>query len=170
MSESILVAYATTYGSTKEVAEAVLASLRESGLEADIQPVRKVRSLAGYGAVVLGAPLYLFHWHKDARRFLLHHREALIKLPTAIFALGPFNGEEKDFEEARAQLQKELQKTMWLEPAVTVMFGGKYDPAKLSFPYNLVPALKQMPASDVRDWEAIRNWAGGLASVFGGRS
>jgi hypothetical protein len=27
---------------------------------------------------------------------------------------------------------------------------------------NLVPALKNMPASDVRDWEAIRAWASSL--------
>jgi hypothetical protein len=37
---------------------------------------------------------------------------------------------------------------------------------KLGFPYNLIPALKQMPASDIRDWPAIRAWASGLAAQF----
>lgn len=63
MSESVLVAYATRYGSTQEVAEAVAATLRERGLEVDIQPMRKVRALAGYSAVVLGAPLYTIVSH-----------------------------------------------------------------------------------------------------------
>jgi menaquinone-dependent protoporphyrinogen oxidase len=94
MSDSVLVAYATSYGSTLEVAEAVAATLRERGLEVDIQPMRQVRTLAGYSAVVLGAPLYMFRWHKDARRFLSRHRQALTKHPpesirVAIFALGP---------------------------------------------------------------------------------
>ena len=31
------------------------------------------------------------------------------------------------------------------------VFGGKHDPAKLTFPYNLIPALKQMPATDIRE-------------------
>ncbi len=37
---------------------------------------------------------------------------------------------------------------------------------KLTFPHNLVPALKNMPASDVRDWTAIRAWASDLAALF----
>ena len=41
MSASVLVAYATRYGSTQEVAEAVTATLRESGLEVDLQPLRQ---------------------------------------------------------------------------------------------------------------------------------
>ena len=57
MSASVLVAYATRYGSTQEVAEAVAATLRERGLEVDIQPMREVRALDQYRAVVLGAPL-----------------------------------------------------------------------------------------------------------------
>jgi len=70
MPTSVLVAYATRYGSTQEVAEVVAGTLRERGLEVDIQPMRKVQTLAGFRAVVLGAPLYMFRWHKDALRFL----------------------------------------------------------------------------------------------------
>src|SRR5439155_16364683 len=54
MSASVLVGYATRYGSTQEVAEAVAATLRERGLEVDIQPMREVRTLERYRAIVLG--------------------------------------------------------------------------------------------------------------------
>jgi menaquinone-dependent protoporphyrinogen oxidase len=81
MSTSVLVAYATRYGSTQEVAEAVAATLRERGLAVDIGPMREVRTLDQYHAVVLGAPLYMFHWHKDALHFLARHREALTQRP-----------------------------------------------------------------------------------------
>ena len=40
MSGSVLVTYATRFGSTQEIAEAVAATLRERGLEADIRPVQ----------------------------------------------------------------------------------------------------------------------------------
>jgi len=89
MPSLVLVGYATRYGSTQEVAEAVAAALREGGLEVDIRLLREVRTLAGYSAVVLGAPLFMFRWHKDALRFLSRHREALLERPVAIFALGP---------------------------------------------------------------------------------
>ena len=59
MTASVLVAYATRYGSTQEVAEAVATMLRVRGLEVDIQPMREVRTLEGYRAVVLGTPLYM---------------------------------------------------------------------------------------------------------------
>jgi menaquinone-dependent protoporphyrinogen oxidase len=166
MSASILVAYATRYGSTQEVAEAVAATLRERGLAVDIQPMRNVRTLDQYRAIVLGAPLYLFHWHTDALHFLARHREALMQRPVAIFALGPFHAEEKEFQGAREQLDKELAKFPWLTPQAITIFGGKFDPQKLTFPYNLLPALKNMPESSVRDWTAIRTWANELAVEF----
>jgi menaquinone-dependent protoporphyrinogen oxidase len=166
MQKKILVAYATRKGSTQEVAEAVAVTLRESGLEVDIQPMRNVQTLEGYGAVVLGAPLYMFHWHKDALSFLSRYREVLTGgLPVAIFAGGPFaKGDEKEWQEVHKQLDQELAKFTWLRPIAVEIVGGKFDPAKLSFPLNLMPALKQMPASDLRDWTAIRTWASNLAA------
>jgi len=166
MSALILVAYATRYGSTQEVAEAVASTLRERGLAVDIVPMRQVHTLDQYRAVVLGAPLYMFDWHKDALHFLAQHRAALTARPVAIFALGPIHAEEKEFQGAREQLEKELAKFPWLKPAAIAIFGGKFDPQKLTFPHNLVPALKNMPASDVRDWTAIRTWASDLVAQF----
>ncbi|HMN28643.1 MAG TPA: flavodoxin domain-containing protein, partial [Caldilineaceae bacterium] len=150
----------------REVAEAVAQTLREGGLVVELQPMRAVRTLTGYGAVVLGAPLYMFHWHKDARNFLAQHHESLIDRPVAVFALGPFHDEEKEWQEVRTQLDKELARFPWLAPVAITVFGGKFDPAQLRFPFNLLPALKRMPASDIRDWTAIRAWASGLAEQF----
>jgi menaquinone-dependent protoporphyrinogen oxidase len=169
MSTSVLVAYATRYGSTQEVAEAIAATLREAGLEVEIQPMREVQTLAGCDAVVLGAPIYIGRWHKDAHRFLSRHREALMTRPVAVFALGPLHDDEEEMQDTRAQLGKELAKYSWLTPVAVEMFVGKYDPAKLRFPDSLLisfPAspLKQMPASDLRDWTAIRAWAGKLVT------
>ncbi len=163
MSALVLVAYATRYGSTQEVGEAVAATLRERGLEVELQPAREVRSLERYQAVVLGTALYMFRFHKDARRFLAHHRATLAGRPVAVFALGPFNNEEKEWQGVRAQLDTELAKFPWLAPVAKQVFGGKFDPAKLRFPYNLLPALKRLPASDIRDWKAIHDWASGVA-------
>ena len=166
MTASVLVAYATHYGSTQEVAETVATTLRENGLEVDLQALREAHTIDQYRAIVIGAPLYMFHWHKDALNFLTKFHKSLILRPVAIFALGPIHTDEKEFQGAREQLDKELVKFPWLAPATIEIFGGKFDPKKLTFPHNMVPGLKKMSASDVRDWTAIRSWANDLAAQF----
>jgi len=166
MSDSVLVTYATRYGSTQEVAEKVAATLRENGLAVDVQPAKQVRSLAGYRAVVLGAPLYIGSWLKDAQRFLTQHQAALEKLPVALFSLGPTRADE-GLAEVRASLDAQVGKYPWLKPVAVELFGGKYDPDKLRFPdtiLKIIPAspLHGAPASDIRDWDAIRAWANSL--------
>ena len=165
MSASVLVAYATQYGSTQQVAEAIAETLREGGLEVDLQPMREVRTLQDYHAVVLGAALYIGRWHKDARRFLSRHREALTQRPVAIFTLGPLHLNEKEWQDAHTQLEKELATFAWLTPIALELFGGKIDPAKLHFPWNVLPAslFKNRPINDIRDWRAIHMWASSLA-------
>ena len=167
MSDKLLVSYATRYGSTKEVAETIAATLREGGSVVDVRSVEHARSLDGYRAVVVGAPLYMFNWLKEARSFLTRHRAALEGLPVAVFALGPTENKETDWQETRSQLTKVLTGFPWLAPVAVELFGGKFDPTRLTFPYNLIPGLKKMPVSDIRDWDAIRAWAGGLGKALG---
>lgn len=163
ISPKVLVAFATMYGSTREVAEAVGAALRERGLAADVRPAREVRSLAEYGAVILGAPLAMNRWHKDALGFLSRHRQTLLQLPVAVFALGPVHDphDEKEWQASRAQLEQELAKSAWFKPVAVEMFGGRFDPALLPFPVNKLAGAA--PASDIRDWRVIRAWAENLA-------
>ena len=166
MASSVLVGYATQYGSTQEVAEAIAATLREGGLAVDVRPLREVRDLAAYSAVVLGAPLMTGRFHKDAERFLSRHREALTERPVAVFALGPIHDphDDEEWKSSRAQLDKELAKFPWLAPAALELFGGKFDPTKLRFPLNRLAGKE--PASDARDWTAIRAWAAALKPIL----
>ena len=93
-----------------------------------------------------------------AARFLAEHGHELAKRPSAIFALGPKTADAEGLTESRAQLDKALAKVLGVEPRSVAVFGGVVDPAKLRFP------LSRLPASDARDWDAIDEWADGLAS------
>lgn len=174
MSDSVLVAYVTKYGSTQEVADKIAATLREQGLEVDVQAAKQVWGLEQVKAVVFGAPLYIGHWIKDAKRFLTKHQASLMELPVAVFTLGPTRGtEEGEWEGVREQLDEELAKYPWLKPVSVELFGGKYDPDALRFPDTLVdkiPAspLHGAPANDLRDWDAIQAWAAALPDQLKG--
>lgn len=161
---SILVTYATRYGSTQETAEAIAQILRELEFAVTLAPMREVRTLESYNAVVFGAPLQMFKWHPDAHHFVARYRQALLKLPVALFALGPLHRENKEIQEARAQLDKELAKYTWFHPRAIQMFVGRLDPTKLHFPLSLFAS--KMPASDEMDWDAIRAWASELPEIL----
>lgn len=160
MTTPILVAYATKYGSTREVAESIAEMLHEHGLETEVRLARDVHSLDGYSAVVLGAALYMGRWHRDARAFLRRHHRALLDIPVAIFALGPLSAMEEAQQRSRKQLNRMLARFYWLTPVVVGMFGGVIDPARLRFPLN------RMPKGDARDWIAIRAFADLLVMPF----
>lgn len=171
MSARVLVAYATKYGSTTGVAKAIAATLRSEGASVELRPADEVTSLVRYDAVVLGAPIYVGRWHKNAHRFLRQHKTALQAIPYALFALGPLESTPKDIAAANEQLDKDLEPYAWLAPVARGMFAGKYDPMTLNFfdrLISLVPdgPLHELPPSDNRDWEAINNWAWQLQEPF----
>jgi menaquinone-dependent protoporphyrinogen oxidase len=164
MTQPVLVVYATKRESTHEVADAVAATLRELGHEVDVRPAAEVGTLAPYAAVVIGGALYMGRWHHDARHFLSGHREALTRMPVAVFAMGPRTTEEADIEASRKQLDAALAKEPQLEPISVAIFGGVIDPTKLRFPF------RNMGATDARDWDAIRSWADTVADLMTARA
>jgi menaquinone-dependent protoporphyrinogen oxidase len=159
--KTVLVAYATKYGSTREVAAEVARVIRLRGLEVEIRPAREVKSLDRYQAVVLGGALYTGRLHKDARKLFKRCRGELASLPLAVFAMGPRSTEPEELESAGAQLARALEGVGGLHPFSTAIFGGVIDPAKLRFPF------KNMPAVDARDWDAIRTWSEDVARMLG---
>lgn len=158
--KSILLAYASRFGSTQEVAETIASTLSEAGLEVDLQPMQEVKSLDRYDAVVLGAAIYNAKWNVVAHQFLSQHQDALSQLPVAILTLGPLSASDAAKRNSRRQLDNELTKYPWLKPVAVEIFAGKYDPSKpgMSFFDRFVPAR------DVRNWDAIRAWANELSA------
>jgi menaquinone-dependent protoporphyrinogen oxidase len=162
MSQTVLVAYASKHGTTREVAESVASALRSRGFQVEMGASDEVTTLDGVGAVVLGGGLYMARLHVDARRFLVRHRERLSELPLAVFAMGLGSTSDKDIAASRKQLDRALAKVSELRPVEIAIFGGALDPTKLRFPLN------HMPACDARDWDAIEAWALRVADAFAG--
>ena len=155
---NVIVVYATKHGSTQQVAGAVADALRAHGAQLTLGPARAMRDpVAGYGLVVLGAPLYSGRWHRDAHRFLKRHRRELAGVPVAVFGMGPRSDTPDAWQRSRAQLDRALGKHDWLSPAAVTVFGG-VDPGERG----------NRPQRDLRDWQTIRDWAGQALTAAGG--
>lgn len=162
MSDTILIAYASRHGSTRQVAEAIAAGLEESGADVEVETARLVADPGGYAAVVLGGPIYVGRWHRDARAFLRRHRGVLGRVPFAVFATGPVTDKPEDWQDGRGQLDRAIAAVPELRPVDVRLFGGAVDPAQLRFPFS------RMPAADLRDWDAIQAWGAGLGERLTG--
>ncbi len=159
---SILLVYATRYGSTEQVAETVADTLRQAGLRVDLLPMREVKSLEPYDAIVLGAAIYNTKWNPDAHAFLSQHEEILQRRPVAIFSLGPTTRNPAAKKGSLRQLDKDLEKYPWLKPVALEMFVGRYDLSKL----GLGSVGRLIPLRDQRDPNVVRAWANALPAQF----
>jgi menaquinone-dependent protoporphyrinogen oxidase len=154
MRPALLIAYASSHGSTREVADEIAARLSVvHGFVTYTCAASDVDSLQGYDGVVLGGALYMGRLHAEGRDFLHRFRDELTSLPFAVFAMGPRTLAEGELASARRQLASALAKEPALRPFSTMVFGGVFDPARHRFPLN------RLAASDARDWPAIRAWA-----------
>ncbi len=159
MDAPILVAYATKHGSTQAVAATIAARLRDAGLQVELERADRVRDIERFRGLVLGGSLYTGRWHRDAAELLRRNRDALTRIPVAVFALGPRTLDPLDLASSRKQLERALEKIPELEPHTIGIFGGVIDPASMRFPFN------RLPASDARDWDAIDAFAAKCARV-----
>ena len=164
MDAQILVAYATKYGATAEIAEKIGEVLREAGLQTDVLPADKVSDLTPYQAVVLGSAVYMGKWRDEAAKFLEDNENALTERPVWLFSSGAL-GEGDPVELMQGWRFPEAQQEVAdrIQPRDIAFFHGVLDTEKLSLPEKLILKGVKAPVGDFRDWGAITTWATAIA-------
>jgi menaquinone-dependent protoporphyrinogen oxidase len=164
MDDQVLVAYATKYGATAEIAEKMGQVLRQAGLRTDVLPTDRVSDLTPYNAVVLGSAVYIGRWRKEAATFLKANEKALAERPVWLFSSGP-TGEGEPVELTQGwrfpgKLQPIAER---IRPRDIAVFHGAVDVGKLNFIQKWMLKNVKAPVGDFRDWEAITSWATAIA-------
>ncbi len=166
---NVLVAYASRHGSTTGIAERISARLHAAGFETTCSSVGEVGSLKTYDAFVIGSAAYMFHWLKEATRFVKRNRKVLAQRPVWLFSSGPLGTElvdDKGQDVFSAARPKEFEE---LEPLIDihgdrVFFGARDADVKpkgmAEQLMRFMPAARDaLPTGDFRDWDAIEAWA-----------
>jgi len=167
MDHALLIAYATKYGATAEIAEKIGVVLREAGLQADVRPADRVGDPSAYGAVVLGSAVYAGQWRKETATFLQANEAELAGRPVWIFSSGP-TGEGDPVELMKGwRLPEALQPVVdRIQPRDIAFFHGVLDMDKLNLAEKLIVKALKAPAGDFRDWQAITAWAAAIAAAL----
>lgn len=150
----LLIVYGSKMGGTRGIAETLAASFRGNGDAVDVQPARIVENIDGYDAVLVGGALYAMRWHKDARRFVRRHAEALRKVPVWFFSSGPLDDSAREKEVPPTGQVERLMASVEARGHST--FGGRLPTYATGFPAR---SMAKTRAGDWRDNEQITQWA-----------
>lgn len=158
----ILIAYASAYGTTAEVAKVIGETLSKSGAKVEVKHVSEVANLVEYDSVIIGAPIQFDKWLSDAREFVKTTENILRKMPVAYFftCMSLSLGDSKEAQ----QYTNDLTSLSDLVKPVSVQgFAGAADFKKISFfvgiALRVILRTKGVKGGDYRDWKAIRAWA-----------
>jgi menaquinone-dependent protoporphyrinogen oxidase len=168
MNSKILVAYASKYGATREIAEKIGETLHQAGFQADVISVDRIRDLDPYQVVILGSAVYIGKWQKEAVEFLHTYEKALADRPTWLFSSGPTGqGDPLELLEGwrlPAGIQPLVDR---IRPRDIAVFHGNINPDKVNFIEKWsVKSLVKKPFGDFRDWNRITAWANTIADTL----
>jgi menaquinone-dependent protoporphyrinogen oxidase len=161
MKKKVLVTYASKYGSTGGVADAIGKELCSKGMAADVVLIKNVRNVSSYQGVVIGSAIYMGKWMSEAADFVKKNKDSLRQVPVAYFLVCMTLSQptEKKQAEVLSYMDPVLQAVPEIKPVGIGTFAGALDYNNLSWLNEKILKSKGTPEGDFRDWNAIRAWA-----------
>jgi menaquinone-dependent protoporphyrinogen oxidase len=163
----VLIAYASKYGSTKEIAEKVGAVIKGEGLDVDILSADKVTDISGYKDIIIGVAMYMGGWRKEARNFITRYEKELAQKRLWVFSSGP-SGQGDPSRLLKGVIVPAGVKIILdrIKPQDIVVFHGNLDPVKMKGLEKWIVKRVGGGIGDFRDWNMITGWATKTAAAL----
>jgi menaquinone-dependent protoporphyrinogen oxidase len=161
MQKKALITYASKYGSTGGIADAIGKELCGKDVATDVALIRNASNIGSYQGVVIGSAIYMGKWMSEAVDFLKENKDILRKVPVAFFVVCMTLSEptEKNRAKVVSYMEPILKAMPEIEPVGIGTFAGALDYNNVSWLSRKMLKSKGTPEGDFRDWNAIRAWA-----------
>ena len=167
---SVLVGYASEYGSTREIAERIAHTLEGHGLAAEVRSLDQVQNAVGYDAVVAGSAVHNMAWLGQAKQFVTHNRDVLADRPVWFFSVGmpaALRRPLRKFAETREASKVIADFPAAIGPRDHRLFSGVYDRTQNASLFGrLLFKVVAGRYGDFRDWQKIDAWANSIARAL----
>jgi menaquinone-dependent protoporphyrinogen oxidase len=180
----VLIAYASRWGSTEEIAARLAEFLGEEGVEANLLDVRAERrwpSLEGYDGVIVGSGVKVTRWMREPLQFLRRKSGELRGRRLALYV--SCMSMLTDPEYARRELLEKVAESVGVEPVLVEAFGPVIDMgpgSRMGFLDRKIAqsvmlglskdkGLEFVPdgRNDLRDWGRVREFARSFVEALG---
>lgn len=167
----VLVAFASSRGSTQGVAARIASRLRLHGITAEARSVTAVDSVAAHEAIIFGSAIHGGKWLPEATRFADRNGDSLRQRPNWLFSVSTVGDEESMFP---PRVAKRLRALRGETPEVARLRETLYSRGHCNFAGAI--ARSDWPPTgrafframggrygDHRNWPAIDAWADTIA-------
>lgn len=158
---TVLVAYASAFGSTREIAQHIASRMAVALGDVECRSVEEVGAVSRYEAVVVGSAIHNQAWLPTGLLFLNHQARELAKRPVWAFSVGMADALPKPFRRRGAALQqKRLAEVLAKEVPLRgcKIFSGVYEAGQMPAPLRMLFRLTGGRFGDLRDWVAVDDW------------
>jgi menaquinone-dependent protoporphyrinogen oxidase len=159
--KKLLVTYASKYGSTGGVADAIGKELCSKDVATDVVLIKNASNVGSYQGVVIGSAIYMGKWMAEAVDFVKKNQDILSQIPVAYFLVCMTLSQptEKNRAEVLSYMDSILEAVPKIKPVNIGTFAGALDYKNLSWLNKKIVKSKGALEGDFRDWNAIRTWA-----------
>jgi menaquinone-dependent protoporphyrinogen oxidase len=161
MEKRVLITYASKYGSTGGVADAIGKELCTKEVATDVLLIKNVSDISSYQAVVIGSAIYMGKWMSEAADFVKTNKDILRQVPVAYFLACMTLSHPTVEKRAKvlSYMDPIIKAVPEIKPVGIGTFAGALDYSNLSWLNKKILKSKETPEGDFRDWNAIRAWA-----------
>jgi menaquinone-dependent protoporphyrinogen oxidase len=166
----VLVAFATRFGSTREIVSAMVHELNSAGLDAHGAEATSSLNPDDYDAFVIGSPIYGSKWLAAAGMFAAITSERIDGKPVALFSVGTLglNSSEAGEKEHKDFVTGLIDVAPKLNIVSDALFSGYFERSNLPWYLRIIDRFAPTPQGDHRDWQAIQSWTKSLVPKFTG--